>query len=121
MLRSIVLSILLGSAVMAIPTTPVTADTTPPQTCCGYWVARTQPDAEKRYSMSNTFRGYQCVAYDRQMADYFYRTTGTSRSMKVDVVCRGSKEDADRMRKDVIRAQGEPASSWSVPDVPNLK
>jgi hypothetical protein len=82
----------------------------------GYWVGLSAPDAEKRYSMSNVFKGLPCVEGDRQMREHFYRSTGASRSLKVDVVCRGSKEDAERMRKGVIRAQGEPATSWNVPD-----
>jgi len=123
MLRSVILSLLLILASTMVPTTPAASSptSTPPQTCCGYWVGLTKPDSNKRYSMSNTFRGYPCVEYDRQVAEYFYQTSGASRQPKVDIICRGKRDEAEAIRKAAIRANGEPATAWSVPDMPNLK
>ena len=116
MKRLIAICILaLGATFLTTPHVSATRLPTVSQTA-GYWVGLSAPDTEKRYSMSNVFRGLPCVEGDRQMREHFYRSTGASRSLKVDVVCRGSKEDAERMRKGVIRAQGEPSTAWSVPD-----
>jgi hypothetical protein len=89
------------------------------KTCCGYWIARTPSTVDEQYAISNVFRRLPCgdSEYDREVLKYVYGVVGPQKN-KIHLDCQETREEANSIRKEILRRLGKPKTVWSIPDAP---